>query len=165
MSGFEVVGVVLGAIPLVIEIVRECQSTTNYRREWKTLKRRLETEYLILQDTCEKPLISIVPFHKIASFLKDPFGSLWKTKEAQASLRRRLWNSYRLFEETVQEMKQAITQLGELFGLDVMTRVCQTICLCERTINRPIGKRDCRPERDHKPSGGNVRVVPEEGSN
>ncbi|KAF7531685.1 hypothetical protein G7054_g8633 [Neopestalotiopsis clavispora] len=120
MSGFEVVGVVLGAIPLILEVVKTYRSTADIIRELKTLGRCLETEHLILYNTCEKLLVSIVPVARIEDYLKDPFGPLWGTEEAQVLLQRRLWKSYRLFEQTVQEMKRAVKELGDIFGMNIL---------------------------------------------
>ncbi|KAF3000013.1 hypothetical protein E8E14_003939 [Neopestalotiopsis sp. 37M] len=111
MSGFEVIGVVLGAFSLVLEAVKTYHSATQDNHDLKRIRQWVKTERLFLQNTCEKLLVSIVPNEKIAGYLEDPFGPLWKTGEAQALLRLRLWTSYELFEETVQEMRRALNAL------------------------------------------------------
>ncbi|KAI0153513.1 hypothetical protein BJ166DRAFT_358957 [Pestalotiopsis sp. NC0098] len=118
MSGFEVVGVVLGTIPVVLAIIEKYQSTRKSKSERDTLRRSLNTEHTTLQNTCEKLLVNIAPAGKIDAFLNDPFGPLWKTQEAHDSVRLRLWKSYDEFEETVRELKDAIDQLGQELGLD-----------------------------------------------
>lgn len=124
MSGFEVVGVILGAIPIILSGINKYQSVRRFARELKTLKRGLQVEHLVLQTTCEKLLLKIVPVEETEAFIRNPLGPLWKTEQIQKSIRLRLWKSYRLFEETVQEMVDAVNELGQKFGLNLSTQVC-----------------------------------------
>lgn len=117
MSGFEVVGVVLGTIPIVLAILEKCQSSRKYANERNALRRGLKAEHSTLQDICEKLLINIVPAAEIEAFLRDPFGPSWKTKQTHDSVRLRLWKSYDEFEETVRELKDALDQLEQEIGL------------------------------------------------
>ncbi|KAJ4176730.1 hypothetical protein NW759_017507, partial [Fusarium solani] len=65
MSGFEIAGIVLGSIPLVISTLENysaglstLQAMRKYRRELQSLIRDLETERIKLQNVCEKLLIA-----------------------------------------------------------------------------------------------------------
>src|SRR4051794_4057127 len=72
MSGFEVAGVVLGSLPLVISALehyrdglRSIQRWRKYERELQSLVRNLETERAKLQNVCEKLLVGLVPPSRI----------------------------------------------------------------------------------------------------
>ncbi|KAK6193628.1 hypothetical protein LQW54_012260 [Pestalotiopsis sp. IQ-011] len=123
MSGFEVVGVILGAIPIIISGINKYQSARRFARELKTLKRELQVEHLVLQTTCEKLLLKIVPVEETEAFIRNPLGPLWKNEQIPKSIRLRLWKSNRLFEETVQEMVGAVNELGQKFGLKLSTQM------------------------------------------
>jgi len=113
MSGLEVVGVVLGTLPLAIKALQAYKdvfsSVKNGKRDLVCLVRILETEQLLLQNTCESLLIGIAPPLMIDTMIDDPFGPGWKKFDDE--LRLRLWRSYAKFEEHVAEMGLAVSEL------------------------------------------------------
>lgn len=113
MSGLEVVGVVLGTLPLAIKALQAYRdvlsSVRNGKRDLICLVRILETEQLLLQNTCESLLVGIVPPLMIDTMIDDPFGPGWKKFDNE--LRLRLWRSYEKFEEHVAEMGVAVSEL------------------------------------------------------
>ncbi|KAL6408888.1 hypothetical protein AUP68_07836 [Ilyonectria robusta] len=113
MSGFEVVGVVLGVLPLAIEALKTYKSTLssmkNVERSLKALIQDLETEQVRLRTTCEVLLEGIVPLSMIDTLLEKPFGPQWEPYDHQ--LRLRLWTSSGKFEEQVAEMQNAAEEL------------------------------------------------------
>jgi hypothetical protein len=113
MSGLEVVGVVLGTLPLAIKALQAYRdvfsSVKNGKRDLVCLVRILETEQLLLQNTCESLLIGIAPPLMIDTMIDDPFGPEWKKFDDE--LRLRLWRSYAKFEEHVAEMCFAVSEL------------------------------------------------------
>ncbi|KAM7185321.1 hypothetical protein V8F20_011854 [Naviculisporaceae sp. PSN 640] len=122
MSAFEIAGVVLGSLPLLISAlehygdgVRTLKKWTKYEDELKSVIRNLETERTRLQNTCEKLLDGLVPDYRIDPMAKDPFGSLWQEKNTQKKIRSRLWRSWDNFEQHVTDIKVAIDRaLSEL---------------------------------------------------
>jgi hypothetical protein len=123
MSGFEVVGVVLGAIPIIITVIQKYRPIWKYTRELRALQRGLEVEHLVLQGTCERLLIKTIAIKDIKALISDPFGPLWKKQAIHRSVRLRLWNSYDVFEETVHDMSRVVNELAEKLGLDLSTQV------------------------------------------
>jgi hypothetical protein len=115
MSGFEIIGVVLGTIPIAVSLAEEfrkaIQSWRKYDREIKSLIRRLKTEHNLLQSYCEKLLIGIVSHTEIEPMIQEPFGPLWKERRINSMARQRLWKSYDIFEDTVRGMKEAGEEL------------------------------------------------------
>jgi hypothetical protein len=117
MSGFEVAGVVLGSIPLLVSAV---EAYIKFMRDWgkselKSLNRQLTTERTKLYNVLEQLLGDKVPQRDIEPMLQDPMGPLWQAKETNDKIRRMLWNSYAPFEETVLEIRDAVE--------DVMARL------------------------------------------
>ena len=124
MSGFEVVGVVLGAIPLVISTlehyrdgVRTISRWRKFDRELQSLIRNLETERVKLQNVCEKLLVGLVPPSRIETMVDNPGGDLWLEKETHKKIQARLWKSWGLFKDTIEDIniaiKEMMTRLGE----------------------------------------------------
>ncbi|KAI3322271.1 hypothetical protein HD806DRAFT_501542 [Xylariaceae sp. AK1471] len=124
MSGIEVVGLILGVIPLVIsgmEHYADGVSTLGryrkYKLELKTLINILDTEKTKLMNTCEKLIIGLVPSWRIEAMIEDPFGEVWRDEEIQKKIRCRLWRSFIVFEETVKDVHAAIQEMVSRLGL------------------------------------------------
>lgn len=118
MSGFEVAGVVLGTIPLVISALEHykqgistIRKWRNYDRELRSLIRNLETERVRFQDVCEKLLVGLVPPRQIETMVEHPFGPAWHEDEVQAKIEARLWRSFNIFEEIVNDMGEATREM------------------------------------------------------
>ncbi|KAL2006428.1 hypothetical protein VTN00DRAFT_9096 [Thermoascus crustaceus] len=87
MSGFEVAGIVLRSIPLVISALehysdgaRTLKRWRSYDGELKSLIRSLNTEMVKFQNVCENLLQGIVPPSRIEEMLNDLlalFGKTW----------------------------------------------------------------------------------------
>ncbi|KAK8022535.1 hypothetical protein PG993_013302 [Apiospora rasikravindrae] len=125
MSGIEVVGLVLGTIPLIltaIEKYKSVQSWRKYSRELNSLRRSLSAELIILEGTCEKLLTGLVAETDIENMIRKPFGSLWKDERIHRIIRRRLWKAYGSFEGTVEDINEAVEQLSAKLGVFNTTR-------------------------------------------
>ncbi|KAJ4138433.1 hypothetical protein NW768_002265 [Fusarium equiseti] len=123
MSGFEVAGIVLGSIPLVISTLEHykngismMQRYRRYERELQRLIRNLETEKVKLQNVCEKLLDGIVPPSRIDDMVENPGGDLWVKEETQKAIRGRLWKSWSVFDKTLREIQTAIEEIYEKLG-------------------------------------------------
>ncbi|KAK3309627.1 uncharacterized protein B0T15DRAFT_8968 [Chaetomium strumarium] len=123
MSGFEVAGVVLGTLPLVITAV---EAYINFLKDWgritselKSIHRQLTTERAKLYNVCDQLLGDVVPQKDIEPMLADPFGPLWQHDQTKTKIRRRLWNSYDSFEETVLEIQKALETVQQRLRIDV----------------------------------------------
>jgi hypothetical protein len=117
MSGIEIAGLVLGALPVAIQALEAYRSTLSsmrsrsVTRDLEFMIRDLGTEQQILQNTCETLLQGIVPDSLIDAMIDDPFGPDWKTFGDR--LRLRLWRSYGQFQLKVTEMQVAVQELQE----------------------------------------------------
>lgn len=118
MSGFEIAGVVLGSIPIVVSALEYyikslgiLQNFHSYKRLLKGLILALKTEHINLQNICEKLLVGIAPQTCIETMIRDPFGKLWSEEGINDKLRLRLWTSLSVFDERVQDMKLAIEEM------------------------------------------------------
>ncbi|KAL9484102.1 hypothetical protein ACSS6W_002891 [Trichoderma asperelloides] len=123
MSGFEIAGAVLGAIPLVISAlehykngVRTIQRWRKYDKELQYLIRNIETERVKLQNVCEKLLDGLVPPSQIDAMVENPSGDLWTNEEVQKKIQARLWRSWSVFEETLRDIQVAINDITERVG-------------------------------------------------
>ncbi|KXH46103.1 hypothetical protein CNYM01_06840 [Colletotrichum nymphaeae SA-01] len=126
MSGIEVVGVVLGTIPLLISALEHYRHGASairmwrrYDRELKSLTTDLENERIRLQDVSEKLLTGIVPDSKVDDMVNDPFGPAWHEDAVRKMIEARLWNlrPYQILLEKVEEIKLAIEDIAKLIDL------------------------------------------------
>ncbi|KAF5724202.1 hypothetical protein FMUND_1104 [Fusarium mundagurra] len=123
MSGFEVAGIVLGTLPLVVTAL---EAYSNFLRDWgkapaelRSLNRQLSTERVRLCNVCEQLISDVVAQRDIEPMLQDPFGPLWQAKETNDRIRRRLWDSYTPFEDTVKEVGEALESVMMRLRIDV----------------------------------------------
>ncbi|KAI1260970.1 hypothetical protein F5Y18DRAFT_219260 [Xylariaceae sp. FL1019] len=118
MSGLEVVGVVLGSIPLIISALENYQSGADriakFRNYEEVLQRyaiRLETEQTLLKDTCESLLSGVVSTHSVEQMIAAPFGPLWKDDSLKDQLHLRLDTSFDIFEKNFKQLYLATEEL------------------------------------------------------
>ncbi|KAK0625883.1 hypothetical protein B0T14DRAFT_599378 [Immersiella caudata] len=113
MSGLEVVGVVLGVLPLAVKALQGymtvLSSMKHSQRNLNALIRDLETEHIRLQTTCELLLDGIAPPSVIDKLIQTPFGPEWRPYND--ALRLRLWTTCTKFEEQVNELQAAASDL------------------------------------------------------
>lgn len=116
MSGIEVAGIVLGAIPLVIsglehysEGARIIKSLRDYPEEFATLSRRLRVENETFRNTMELVLSGFVGGRTLSDMLTQPGGKAWAETNVEQELSRILQGSYGVFLETVVGMNEALT--------------------------------------------------------
>lgn len=126
MSGIEIVGVVLGIIPVAVKALQGylavLSSVKDAQRNLKTLIRDLETEHIRLQTTCELLLNGIAPPSIIDHLIQTPFGTDWKPYNDQ--LRLRLWTTSGKFENQVAELQRAAQELKSKLCLEADGSVC-----------------------------------------
>ncbi|KAI0185433.1 hypothetical protein EV127DRAFT_348325 [Xylaria flabelliformis] len=141
MSGFEVVGIVLGAIPLLVSALehyeRGMKTIQIVRRRAKvmhSLATALSTEQTILRNTCETLLGGIIDPEDMKPLLAEPFGSLWQDPGTKALVERRLDHTLKDFKTLVYSMKEAVEEIRSKLGLGPGFEV--------RFDDGPIGKRD-----------------------
>lgn len=132
MSGFEIAGVVLGSVPI---IVQACQFYVKliedshilrrryYIRELRSRIRTLNVEYVRLQNVCEKLLLGLVPNSQIEILIADPLGDAWRDASVQQRINLRLLRGGPAFSETLEDMLDAIKTLKKKMGIDPDAKV------------------------------------------
>ncbi|KAI8650600.1 hypothetical protein NCS57_01394300 [Fusarium keratoplasticum] len=115
MSGIEVVGLVLGILPLAIKALQGYRAMLSgvrgADRDLKALVQDLETEQVRLQTTCEVLLDGIAPLSRIDDMVEKPFGPEWE--QFSDNIRERLWKGTGKFKEHAKEMQEAAEELRE----------------------------------------------------
>ncbi|KAI0869698.1 hypothetical protein GGS24DRAFT_146552 [Hypoxylon argillaceum] len=141
MSGFEVVGVVLGTIPLLISALehyeRGIKTIQIMRRRAKvmhSLATALSTEQTILRNTCETLLGGIIDPKDMKPLLAEPFGPLWQDPDTKALVERRLDHTLKDFEALVHSMNEAVEEIRSKLRLGPAFEI--------RIDDRPISKGD-----------------------
>jgi hypothetical protein len=124
MSGFEVVGVVLGVLPLVISAlesysdgIQTIRRMLGYKWELQLLITTLETEEVLFQNTCEVLIDGIDGAGEMELLLKNLGGQLWKSGELGRRLETRLSASYTVFFKRIVDMKDALESFKKRLGL------------------------------------------------
>jgi hypothetical protein len=125
MSGIEVAGIVLGAIPLVIsglehyaEGARTIKSMWDYPREFKQLSSRLRMEDTMFRNTMELLLSDRVGNRRLEDMLTQPGGIAWAETQVEQELHRILQGSYAVFLETVVRMNEVLAAFIARLRLD-----------------------------------------------
>lgn len=115
MSGFEIAGTVLGALPLVIEAAKYYRKIYSRLRDIREnlgeLIAALENESVILRNTCELVLEGIAPHHRIQSLIENPLGPDWEPYERR--IRSRLWSSLDGIKHRLESMDHACQELKD----------------------------------------------------
>ncbi|KAL1618319.1 hypothetical protein SLS54_007296 [Diplodia seriata] len=126
MSGIEVAGLVLGALPLIIKAitvyadgVSTVERYFKYEIPLRNLRRALEAEYVIYQNTCEELLNGIIEDNEQrAALLDKPGGPDWTNPLLEDRLRERLSRAYTAYIGTMEDMKDTISRIETLLKLD-----------------------------------------------
>lgn len=100
MSGVEVVGVVLGAIPICVIALDGYIKGAEQRRRWKecrydliSLRRVLTTHHFILENTCRSLLTGVVSDKTLELLVKSPNATGWAHPATAQALKQKLGTS------------------------------------------------------------------------
>lgn len=125
MSGFEVAGVVLGSLPLIIsamehyaEGIAAAKRFWKYKSEMRSLIMHIKTEKTIFTNTLEQLLTGIVRIEHMDELLANPGGKKWHDSEVDKVLKERLRSSYPAYFENVRGMDMALKQIMKKLALD-----------------------------------------------
>ncbi|KAI0021884.1 hypothetical protein F4780DRAFT_778158 [Xylariomycetidae sp. FL0641] len=115
MSGLEIVGVVLGAIPIITLAVEQyrigvqtAKRLKRYERELVSLSRQLELQRATLTNSCERLLEGILPPDDIENLVANPAAAAWKSEDIRSRVHFRLDSNATVFLYTVQDMKETV---------------------------------------------------------
>ncbi|KAF5723594.1 hypothetical protein FMUND_1702 [Fusarium mundagurra] len=175
MSGLEIAGLILGAIPVAIEALKSgsqgiaiLRRSRRYENELERLVNKLENERVRLQDVSEKVLVDLVPHSRIEELLQSPGRMFNDDPELKAKLRRRLWKGFDLFDQTLKEINAAMNEainrislqiqdesnirrsLRHSFLDDLLSRINEGVSVLEQLVDRSI---QLEPDRNRRFQG------------
>ena len=124
MSGFEVVGVVLAVIPLLISAVEDYEKDLHplkmllypgkYRKELLRLGRTIRVQRDLFEGSLETLLSPAVSTGELHVLLKDPNGPAWHTLEMATKLKGQLETTHSGCLIVIEEMGKTFNELQEL---------------------------------------------------
>lgn len=147
-GGIEVAGLVLGALPLVVEVLKAYTDGIStmgrylrYKIPLKRLSTELGTEYVVYQNTCERLLDGLFDNNEEReALLREPGGPAWKNPILERELERRLLKGYEPFVNTMNEIDLAVSEIMKLlkFGPDghvsrnlLISLLSQAVSMCK----------------------------------
>ncbi|KAK5120864.1 hypothetical protein LTR85_005931 [Meristemomyces frigidus] len=129
MSGFEIVGIVLGTWPLLTaaaELMYSATSKPSTQAQYRQTVRNVRTEKLVFESALRElvaPLSvqgNIIDSSTVALLMDPGSRPVWKTPEVEALLKARLAEGYDIFVETMWQLQACLSQLFD--DLDVRRR-------------------------------------------
>ena len=134
MSGFEVVGVVLGAIPLLIsglEHYADRIHTMKNMWDYEAIVNHLVTEFMLSQSifrhACQNLLVHILPDVEAAKLLEGGMPE-WEDRSLDKRLREHLGPNYQVYTRAVRNLKRRIDLFTRKLGLDTKTMLVRHKC-------------------------------------
>ena len=118
VSGFEIVGVILGLVPLVTGSIEHCRSR-NDMRDLRQLERSFKTQRQIFLNTIEELLSPLLSDVQLARLLEDPSDTLWQDTNLSAKLEAHLGEDYESFQEILEDVKIMIDELHNIMKPEV----------------------------------------------
>jgi hypothetical protein len=125
-TGVEMAGVIMAAIPLIInglnhyaDGVRTIRKWWRYRRELESLARTLIVEKTLFLGICEKLLNELaIDNDDFVNLIENPGGPLWRDEQLDRKLRQHLGKKYKLYQALVQDMGSAVGELARKLEID-----------------------------------------------
>ena len=125
MSGVEVVGLLLGAFPLVISAAEDYKRGFAPLKKWKRFRAEfthfidaVHIEKLRFDNMLERFLISSdVPQEELQHFMTSPDYEGWQREAIVLSFKRRLGPSFDVYMSTVKTMNRLMDNLHTLLSL------------------------------------------------
>jgi hypothetical protein len=140
MSGFEVAGVVLASLPLIIsalehyaEGIATAKRFWRYKTEMRSLILQIDTERGIFINTLEQLLTGIVRIDRMADFLSKPGGDAWRDSDVDPKLKERLRGAYSIYIDNVRGMEVSLRQMMEKLALGANGKVRASASLIDRS--------------------------------
>lgn len=124
MSGIEIVGLVLGALPIIINgIEKYSEGLSAARRllrpgrELRNMHRATRTELQIFRNTTALLLYRIATESQADTLIQTPTSTLWKTPSFELQMRSLLGSSYFTWCEVMTDISNAIKEISVELGL------------------------------------------------
>jgi hypothetical protein len=126
MSGLEVVGIVLGAVPLVIsalehyaEGVKAIRVIRHAAQEFRAVARKLDAEHMIFRNTLAILLNDCTGIEAatVRSLMDDVRGEEWRKPNVKAALERRLGESMQSYFKHIQSISDTLEDFQDRLHL------------------------------------------------
>ena len=124
MSGIEVVGIVLGALPIMVsgierysEGLSAARRLLHPRRELRNLHRAIRTELQVFRNTALLLLHRIATESEVETLVREPTSQLWKAPGFENHMKTLLGSSYSVWCEVMTDISNAITDISMDLGL------------------------------------------------
>jgi hypothetical protein len=172
MSGIEVVGIVLGALPLAISLFRSYEDLAaakdrlrDFEKLYRNVLRDLEHEELLFRliiETLIRPLVNdeMIDKNDLDRIINqtDDVDSRWGDHDVNEALRQRLGDVHVPFVQVVEDTKQQCMQLLKSVGFDKPDVVSSVTLALERgTLTTKLTDRVPAKANLHRP--GMITVV------
>ncbi|KAL8827297.1 MAG: hypothetical protein Q9170_007069 [Blastenia crenularia] len=126
ITGVETVGIILGALPLVIDALQHydeglkpLKDFVRYKSMIQELADDLDKQWTLLKFTCELLLVNLaVPEEDLPHLLDSPTSSIWRKADVTHQLASRLQDVYPKFFGTLNKIADKFYGLTERIGLD-----------------------------------------------
>ncbi len=139
MSGVEIIGLILGGLPLVISAIEHYRDGLDplkdyfrYDNTLKSLRTRLRIQQDLFEGTLQRLLLENLSDSQAKALFPDSDNpvnqQLWGTKEVDDLLHRTLGAKYGNFMDVVREMELVMRQLMEKLDFDIDEKVRAAQC-------------------------------------
>jgi hypothetical protein len=125
MSGIEIAGLVLGAFPLLIQVLKTYREGAEALNDWWRIERAykktcqdLSYHQILFEGNVERFLLPLVADDdELLVLMADPAGGAWENVELEARLRQRLPKSYDLFLDIMGDISDLVDALKKELGV------------------------------------------------
>lgn len=118
MSGIEIVGLVLGALPLLLksieaysETLSTAQRILNPRRELRNIRSRVNIALQVLRNTARLLLLRIVEAKEASDLLQAPGSWKWQDVDFEPKLEELLGESYSAWRVVMADISSAVEEI------------------------------------------------------
>lgn len=144
MSGVEVAGLILGALPLMISALEHYRDTAEVLEGWWKIKREylkcmrhLKYHKLAFEENLEELLLPLIADEdKLQLLLKEPGGPAWKDPQLEETLKERMPKTYSSYLDTIEMMQETVDDIHEALGMSkvhfqtrIMDQYVSGLCL------------------------------------
>ena len=140
MSGIEVAGLVLGALPLLIAAVEAYQSSLDpltaffkWKDELEKAMRELWVQHSYFELTLRSLLQQVAGPAEVDAMISDFNSSLWKSPELANRLKSKLQTAYKVYVYTMGEMEGYMVTLASHLDIDRQQVSFASKSPCDRT--------------------------------
>lgn len=124
MSGIEIVGIVLGALPIMVSGIERyseglsvARRLLHPRRELRNLHRAIRTELQVFRNTALLLLHRIATESEVETLVREPSSQLWRAPGFENHMKTLLGSSYSVWCEVMADISNAITDISMDLGL------------------------------------------------